>query len=565
MIRALLICLTALACLAAAPARAAFDLSTEEAAAQSLAAEVRYFVQLWQVNPIVRYPEGGVIEAPPGGDVRLSRNKLARLIEGLPDDQALPVLRFVLGHEFWHKVQQRDRFDQTGSYAVDTGPPAQVEECQADIMGAHAAASQVFAGLEIGGAPTQAVIAGEQLQALALSVGKLEGAASGDENYPSVDQRTSTIRLGLAWALLDKLESAADPRFAELIAGSGVMQQRRAGENRKDWSRRMCQAIVHAGDARLDLAIENERCAYNVLIPAPLANPSGQQQSRCEMRYGASLPTMEFAYTVRNVGPYRVRTAMRVSQYQAPSDLSPPPGSQRRPTDFLKAILVDFVDSELELAPGEAKTVSGVLRWDGSNIITSIPEGFRPTYVGPRHELALFTADRIRSQRGANLSGFQRQLDIALAQLADDTTPSFSGLRGAPCDPSSFRLVCPLKRPMPGFARARLARYNSSGLWRLEARLADSAATEDRAKAIQTFSNLLIDLRASRPEMVLTEEPNSGSEPSERFDRTVTGKVDGLRLKFMLYVLDTDTKDEFSTISLSFERAPMLEVEQDEE
>ena len=526
--------------LCAAPANASLDLTSDGAAEQSLDSEVRRISVLWKVNPTVRFLGSGVFESLRSREVRINRNKLLKLTRDLPEEQALVVVRFLLGHEFWHQVQ----FADSRSQLIPRGKQRQVEECQADVMGASYAASGAVAAIAPDTPLDRQAELRDQLLQLSLVINDLEGVDVGDGDYPTTNQRIAAVKFGISNALVERLVSVSDPSAVEMVSGTRKAIQWRDGDDAKGWSKRVCQRLVHAGSGYGDVKIVDVDCRYNIPQPPPalLANTSS-----CAMQYNAAQATVDYSFKVSNTGSYPVRVALRVGQYQVPMQLERNPDIPPRPTDYLRALMVDFDDAEFELEVGETKPITGSLFWDSTHSAGVIPEGFRPSLFWPDHEVGMLFAERLPSRRPPNLSNRLEQLDDAIAILSGAAGDNFRSLKGEPCRNGRCVLAAPLDR----FTDAKVEWVQGSLIGRSYIRIRLYFGS-DRAKAMELVDELISEFRSVRPAQELTERPRSEFTGDERLDREISGQIDEIRMSLSMSVYHPEKPDEDISVNLSF-------------
>ena len=177
-----------------------------------------------KITAAVSASPGGIDESRPDRTIHINTKTLQDEFRGTPPKVFPFILRWLLGHEYWHQVQYRE----IGPKALFTDDDSARElECEADVMGAYVVASD----------PAATADQGEVLSYVQEIPGYIDPLGE-PGTHPERKQRQLAISFGM-------LRSLYDRKYAGLLA-EGLVRSLdiKLNESLGEWRGRVCKKIV---------------------------------------------------------------------------------------------------------------------------------------------------------------------------------------------------------------------------------------------------------------------------------------------------------------------------------
>jgi hypothetical protein len=462
--------------------------STKDAASESLEAAVRAeankVAEFFKVSPYISMVESGGYRSQKGGGVSIDLLRLKADVAKLTDANRIYRLRWILAHEYWHQAQFTK---YSTDFPSDSAEINRLFECQADLMGALYSA-QGFPLGTTSSSDMQAFAAA--YDAIAELVTDLpEDEAIGPGGHPEPEARGSAIYYGVMRAFVDRLEKTKSQQDVDLLANVKGSIEVVGGEDRDDWSYRLCQKIVH-----VDVAAASALALIDETPPWPKENFSGW-----------------FRLRYRNTSDRSIQA--RISVYLAVVEMN---GSPSIPWPLQSK------EFEFQIGPGAEQSISGAFGID------PLP-GARVSLIYPRRRYAHYTLysaafrDPLESatplalkivDSDEHLRPSAKLLYSVLPDLSFDAKEKFSHFISGVCDNYGDEKRCPVSIIFPGSSRSSLV-LEKSGRAFIDSDLYRGDSKEEAIKVLQALAD---DLKAIYPALRIPKIDPSKKIPTLDID-----------------------------------------------
>lgn len=306
--------------------------------------------------------EGSIISRPKVGVV-VSISELNRILQHHFSDSYMHIIRIILAHELAHQIQFRSIESMK-----DTPDNRTLLECQADI----------YSGYVWGYLYTYDLISSTTEQKPNLNtlydiintvydLGIHEYALG---KHPSSKERQIAFKLGLmagvAERTLSELPSDVPNRDKVVKDVGQLCDYYPIKESFFDWSLRQSKKIINYSD---------KVCNY-IILKTPYDKRAVFNKDNAE-------PFVYYNLTYLNTAPYEIIIEMEVSVYHVRRDHPNNPIFHNKSTNH---------NFRYILKPGEEKTFTGKLRWDGNDSLPISPD-YQPRFVYPGTEDGIISCD----------------------------------------------------------------------------------------------------------------------------------------------------------------------------
>jgi hypothetical protein len=452
----------------------------------------------------------------------------------LTPDQRTIYLRWLVGHELWHRRQYELVKKELGQERRPATVSNQQWECEADIMGSAYASQAQLTNLSLDLDESAQMTMRDALKEVRDAVDPKQTNPEAGSEYPNLEQRRTATRIGVSLGVLKRVDSPGtrdQPGARALIANlvSTIMM----GEDPtfEQWLAKVCRRIVHSGDGV---------SAVKFFPAITQWNKSGDNS------------TVDTRLPVYNRADDPVRVFVQIATAAIKRE-----ELERGDTYYWN--LVDAQNFSFVIQPNTFEDVVTHLNWlPAIKKLASHPDSeYMPALIAPGLRVGdpLVFYDAVRIPRQANIEGQspqRRQLAQFLTELAADAVPgdrqyrSFANIdpncdyEGKPYTVPSERgqlgpgsVSCKLMRLVAPFERGKLTKYSTGKRVRLSLYLPE---TGDDKLAKQQFDGLIADLRALYPLAQFTTTALFGKK-AEPLDRMVS--VSGLdKLRVSLSITD---------------------------
>ena len=210
--------------------------------------EMKSLAALTGLPDAVWIVRGGGAHSHPDVGVIVDLDQIAAIKRSMPDDEFLPVLRWIIAHEQAHQVQFRQ---YSPSIANADPPDREVYEAQADIL----AGKYLIETLANTTEQDRRGVTNTLKAAFALGVERYALA-----DHPSKEGRLTAARLGMAAGMMVKMMQLGTPGAMESAATLARTLDYHGGEEVLPWSLRTARRIVnYRRPAIVDLVLVEER------------------------------------------------------------------------------------------------------------------------------------------------------------------------------------------------------------------------------------------------------------------------------------------------------------------
>jgi hypothetical protein len=363
----------------------------------------------------------GTAQANPDNGITIGRDELNQLLSGVSPDAVTEVVRFLIAHETWHRVQ----FAKYGTDILNSGKDRRrVLECQADLMAGRYVAAVATPDIENSVAQLSEVVA------FAERIGTAQYSLV---DHPSQDARRTAVQFGILKNIRDQLDrqpASEENRRKKNLANN--LLDARDDEDDFAWSFRRCRSIVHDSPAAVaNVALGDADVNFN------------HQAGKTD----AADAYVTFRIPYKNTGNRPIRVSVEIDSSFV---------DRTEPANTKKRTRYAALNATFDLAPGGVYDVTATLPWYGD-------QQFMPTLAfplggGTKGERTLISADFTGpvvmaqaddDQIPQNLSKFAKDLRLALASISNYATTKFKEIRGSGAQDTGDTRMYPSTQPIP--------------------------------------------------------------------------------------------------------------------